>query len=100
MFLDHLKPMYTTDLKLCEYLGLVKVGTVLVADNMVKPGNPQYHKYVNSTTEEKMTDAEGREGAAAGCPYLEYENQWIESWEPQAVPVSCILFRGGGMNGF
>jgi catechol O-methyltransferase len=93
MFLDHLKPMYTPDLKLCEYLGLVKVGTVLVADNMVKPGNPPYHEYVNSTPEEKMMDAEGLDGPRKGCPYLEYENQWIESWEPQAVPVSYLVFQ-------
>ena len=28
MFLDHYKPAYTTDLKLCESLGLIKKGTV------------------------------------------------------------------------
>jgi catechol O-methyltransferase len=33
MFLDHVKPMYTPDLKLCEELGLVRVGSVLAADN-------------------------------------------------------------------
>lgn len=33
MFLDHVKPLYTPDLKLCEELGLVGVGSVLAADN-------------------------------------------------------------------
>lgn len=33
LFLDHCKPLYTDDLKLCEELGLIKVGTVLAADN-------------------------------------------------------------------
>jgi len=41
MFLDHYKPAYTTDLKLCEQLGLVGKGTVLAADNVVTPGNPR-----------------------------------------------------------
>jgi catechol O-methyltransferase len=38
MFLDHYKPAYTTDLKLCEELGLIHKGTVLAADNVIKPG--------------------------------------------------------------
>jgi catechol O-methyltransferase len=42
VFLDHHKPSYTLDLKLCERLGLVGKGTVLVGDNMVMPGNPEY----------------------------------------------------------
>lgn len=33
MFLDHAKPLYTADLKLCEELGLVGPGSVLAADN-------------------------------------------------------------------
>lgn len=33
MFLDHAKPLYTEDLKLCEELGLIGPGSVLAADN-------------------------------------------------------------------
>lgn len=33
LFLDHYKPLYTPDLKLCEELGLVAPGSVLAADN-------------------------------------------------------------------
>ena len=33
LFLDHYKPAYTKDLKLCEQLGLVGPGSVYVADN-------------------------------------------------------------------
>lgn len=33
MFLDHVKPLYRPDLKLCEELGLVGPGSVLAADN-------------------------------------------------------------------
>lgn len=61
MFLDHYKPAYTTDLKLCEELGLVGPGTVLAADNVIEPGNPPYLEYVRSTTEEKRRKAQGLE---------------------------------------
>ena len=33
LFLDHYKPAYTRDLKLCEELGLVGQGSIYVADN-------------------------------------------------------------------
>lgn len=54
MFLDHYKPAYTADLKLCEQLGLIQKGTVLAADNVIKPGNFPYLEYVRSTVQEKM----------------------------------------------
>lgn len=58
MFLDHYKPAYTTDLKLCEELGLVGEGTVLAADNVIKPGNPPYLEYVRSSVQEKRKKAQ------------------------------------------
>ncbi|KAA8909637.1 catechol O-methyltransferase [Sphaerosporella brunnea] len=93
MFLDHNKPLYMPDLKLCESLGVVRGGTVLVADNMVKPGNPPYHRYVNLSPEEKKKEAEGKAGAERGDPELRYENKWIESWEPSAVPDALEVSR-------
>lgn len=111
VFLDHYKPAYTTDLKLCEELGLVTKGSVLAADNVVNPGNPPYLKYVRSSVEEKVKDAgeggpvnlngiagtnvtmyEKRYGKAKfseskGNPYLQYESQLINSFEPTGVPV-------------
>ena len=54
IFLDHYKPAYVTDLKLCEELRLVRPGTVLAADNVIIPGNPPYLKYVRSTVQEKQ----------------------------------------------
>ncbi|KAK7750273.1 hypothetical protein SLS62_007790 [Diatrype stigma] len=40
LFLDHYKPAYTADLKLCEELGLVGPGSVYAADNgrIIYPG--------------------------------------------------------------
>ena len=117
MFLDHYKPAYTTDLKLCENLGLVSPGTVLAADNVIKPGNPPYLEYVRSSVEKKRqmikdqlngTEAADivanftavardqyakREGEAKlsnqnGNPNLVYESQLVHSFEPTGVPVS------------
>lgn len=112
MFLDHYKPAYTTDLKLCEELGLITEGSVLAADNVIKPGNPPYLKYVRSSVEEKIAEAkksgnsntegiaetnvkmyEKRYGEAKfnqspGKPTLIYESKLVNSYEPTGVPVS------------
>jgi len=110
MFLDHYKPAYTADLKLCEQLGLIQKGTVLAADNVIKPGNPPYLEYVRSTVQEKMArltqegkpDTENFPGRSAtqygaveklnttvkGNPNLIYSSKLVNSWEPSGVPVS------------
>jgi catechol O-methyltransferase len=121
MFLDHYKPAYTTDLKLCEELHLIKPGSVLAADNVIKPGNPPYLEYVRSTVEEKKAaiskgnNVNGvdtrfadrvskqyvtREGEAkldderVGNPGLVYESQLVNSFEPTGVPV-CMKHACG-----
>ncbi|KAH7391929.1 catechol O-methyltransferase [Pyrenochaeta sp. MPI-SDFR-AT-0127] len=110
MFLDHYKPAYTTDLKLCEELGLVTKGSVLAADNVIKPGNPPYLKYVRSSVQDKLNEAgqgdasnlsgiaetnvkmyEKRYGKAKfseskGNPNLKYESKLVNSYEPTGVP--------------
>ncbi|KAJ9102938.1 hypothetical protein QFC19_004494 [Naganishia cerealis] len=53
IFIDHLKPLYTNDLKVMEEEGLIAPGTIIVADNVVKPGNPAYLSYVRATPEQK-----------------------------------------------
>ena len=114
MFLDHYKPAYTTDLKLCEFLGLVSPGTILAADNVIKPGNPPYLEYVRSSVDEKrekvklkiadkVSESEfpkestaqykNRYGEemldpnAKGNPDLIYDSKLIHSFEPTGVPV-------------
>jgi len=116
MFLDHYKPAYTTDLKLSEELGLITKGSVLAADNVIKPGNPPYLEYVRSSVDEKVEKAkeggnshvegiaetnvkmyEKRFGKAnfsqsKGNPNLKYESKLVNSYEPTGVPVSfcCV----------
>ncbi|KAM0101965.1 hypothetical protein ACP6JE_003424 [Aspergillus fumigatus] len=71
MFLDHYKPAYTTDLMLCEQLGMIVPNvTVLAADNVLRPGNPPYLEYVRSTVEQK------REAAKKG-PIKSYNKEGI-----------------------
>jgi catechol O-methyltransferase len=118
MFLDHYKPAYTTDLKLCEELGLITEGSVLAADNVIKPGNPPYLEYVRSSVEQKFQKAkqsgnsntegiaetnvkmyEKRYGEAKfnqspGKPTLIYESKLVNSYEPTGVPVSShIIYK-------
>lgn len=115
MFLDHYKPAYTTDLKLCEELKLVTPGSVMAADNVIKPGNPPYLEYVRSSVEEKRKAAQQTNGETGkadsrfadktagqyakrqgeeklnmskGNPNLVYKSELVHSFEPTGVPVS------------
>ncbi|KAI9693877.1 MAG: hypothetical protein M1822_003148 [Bathelium mastoideum] len=112
MFLDHYKPAYTTDLKLCEELRLITPGSVLAADNVIKPGNPPYLEYVRSSVEQKRKAAqsEGIRGvdprfkdrtskqykveldlvSSNGNPNLVYESKLTHSFEPTGIPVSIL----------
>ncbi len=68
MFFDHWKDAYLPDLKLVEQLGLLRSGTVLLADNTDFPGAPDYVEYVKGggdgayryTTESLEAAGEGR----------------------------------------
>ncbi|KAI0127282.1 putative O-methyltransferase [Xylariales sp. AK1849] len=94
LFLDHQKPLYTPDLKLCEELGLVGPGSVYAADNVVKPGNPPYLAYVRSTVDEKRKLFGSADGPGPkGNPDLVYKSQFIEGWEPSGVPDALEITR-------
>ena len=125
LFLDHHKPAFISDLKLCEHLGLVTPGSVLAADNVIKPGNPPYLEYVRSTVTQKRerygkgeevdgaetsnfperttnqyTKREGEETSSTeikGNPSLIYESKLFHSFEPTGVPVSSPRQRLNGM---
>ncbi len=116
LFLDHYKPAYLADLKLCEELGLITPGTVLAADNVIIPGNPPYLRYVRSSVQKKREECErgadenaagyvdefpekprdqyvAREGIenladVKGNPNLIYESKLVNSFEPSGEPVS------------
>ncbi|XP_029947409.1 catechol O-methyltransferase B [Salarias fasciatus] len=49
VFLDHWKDRYLPDTKLMEECGLLKKGSVLLADNVICPGTPEYLEYVRAS---------------------------------------------------
>ncbi|KAL6464639.1 hypothetical protein MHYP_G00269560 [Metynnis hypsauchen] len=49
IFLDHWKERYLADIKLLEECRLLRKGTVLLADNVVCPGAPDYLEYVRKS---------------------------------------------------
>ena len=123
IFLDHYKPAYTTDLKLCEELKLVTPGTVMAADNVVTPGNPPYLEYVRSSVgakrealarggshdvdtrfqERAARQYEKREGTARldhvaqGDPSLVYDSRLFESFEPNGEADGVEVTRCVGV---
>jgi catechol O-methyltransferase len=56
LFLDHVEKLYKQDFVLCRSLGLLKQGSLAVADNVVKPGAPEYREFVRS---DDMLTSEG-----------------------------------------
>jgi catechol O-methyltransferase len=48
LFMDHQESLYTTDLKLCEELGILRSGSIIAADNVVRPGAPEYRDHVRN----------------------------------------------------
>ncbi|XP_029427869.1 catechol O-methyltransferase [Rhinatrema bivittatum] len=49
VFIDHWSDRYTPDTKLLEECGLLKKGSVLVADNVICPGAPDFLQYVRNS---------------------------------------------------
>ncbi|KAM0090844.1 hypothetical protein ACP6JD_005727 [Aspergillus fumigatus] len=88
LFLDHSKISYLNDLKLAEELGIVAPGSIVIADDMKRPGNPMYSDYVMADTATKteaympfvgcLSDG----GISLGNPYLIYQTVLLEGLEP------------------
>lgn len=55
VFLDHWKDRYLPDLKLLEECGLLRKGTVLLADNVIYPGAPEFLAYVRGNSRFECT---------------------------------------------
>uniref|UniRef100_A0A8C7FR71 catechol O-methyltransferase n=1 Tax=Oncorhynchus kisutch TaxID=8019 RepID=A0A8C7FR71_ONCKI len=51
VFLDHWKDRYLPDTKLLKECGLIQKGTVMLADNVICPGTPDYLHYYRSHLE-------------------------------------------------
>ncbi|CAJ1051306.1 catechol O-methyltransferase B isoform X1 [Xyrichtys novacula] len=51
VFLDHWKDRYLPDTKLMEECGLLRQGSILLADNVICPGAPDYLDYVRRSSQ-------------------------------------------------
>ncbi|KAF4591675.1 putative catechol O-methyltransferase 2 [Ophiocordyceps camponoti-floridani] len=93
LFLDHYKPAYLPDLKLCERLQLISPGSVLAADNVVRPGNPPYLAYVRASTEDKMHAAGGGGDGKQAFAKKWVDIELVESFEPSGDPDGVEITR-------
>jgi len=59
IFIDHYKDVYVRDFKILEDVGLIKSGTMIVADNVIYPGAPDYLEYVRNNPNYTTTFHEG-----------------------------------------
>jgi catechol O-methyltransferase len=90
MFIDHYKPAYTTDLKLCEHHGMIVRGSVLAADNVIHPGNPPYLEYVRSSVAQKREAAKG--GPTKGYNVEGMRERAVNSFMPEGdTPVFEVI---------
>ncbi|CAF1512564.1 unnamed protein product [Rotaria magnacalcarata] len=53
IFIDHDGSAYLDDLKLLEKYGLIQSGTMIVADNVIYPGAPDYLHYIRNNPKYK-----------------------------------------------
>ncbi|DBA84137.1 TPA: hypothetical protein ACH3X1_006611 [Trebouxia sp. C0004] len=59
--IDHVKHLYVKDLLVLQKNGFLKKGSVVVGDNVLTPGSPEFRKHVQSdeyTTVEHLTNLE------------------------------------------
>ncbi|KAL1635040.1 hypothetical protein SLS58_010435 [Diplodia intermedia] len=56
VLLDHWKDLYIADLQICERESLLRPGSVVLADNIVFPGAPEYLAYVQKGKAEESPE--------------------------------------------
>ena len=83
VFIDHWKGLYVPDLRVLESLNLVKKGTTIVADNIIRPGAPEYVKYVQSSPEEKKKYI----GEVANPSGKELPGKWNLVYDSKTVDI-------------
>jgi catechol O-methyltransferase len=95
LFLDHSKISYLNDLKLAEELGIVAPTSIVIADDMKRPGNPMYSEYVRADPATKQAAYMPFVGCLSdgnislGNPGLVYQTELLEGLEPTGHMVSC-----------
>jgi catechol O-methyltransferase len=73
VFIDHLKSAYVPDTRVLETVGLIKPGVTVVADNIVRPGAPEFVQYINETRGSKKAFIQNTPNMIDG---KEFPGQW------------------------
>lgn len=81
LFLDHVEDLYVQDVRVCEELGLLRAGSCIVADNVVRPGAPKYREYVRAHPRLQTRAVKGLiiPGDFEVCAHRSTESRW-EVW--------------------
>lgn len=98
VLMDHWKPEYAADLKRLEKLGLIRKGTVVLADNALFPGAPELLAYLGVPFGIATDEASGQEcltsplllpNANATTTGAGPMSPWVQSagWKTRLVPV-------------
>jgi catechol O-methyltransferase len=87
ILMDHWKAEYTQDLNRLEKLGFVGKGSIVIADNVVFPGAPEYLNYLGIPFQPTQDEVSGQEclapsiDAGKGAVYLSH------GWKSNLIPV-------------
>jgi predicted O-methyltransferase YrrM len=84
VFLDHCKPCLLPDTLRMEELGIIRAGTVVIADNVVYPGAPDYLRHVG--------DARAYDTRLIDCSF-EYNTPWRDGFSSRKRDAISVSVR-------
>ncbi|KAJ5725850.1 uncharacterized protein N7483_007207 [Penicillium malachiteum] len=100
IFLDHWQELYLSDTWLLEEMNVMKPGvSVMIADNVIFPGAPNFRKWIEASTKEKKVLVKELE-SGLGCasvkpnPNLIYETvleEFETPWGPDGVTFTRVV---------
>lgn len=100
VFIDHWQKLYLGDMWLMEELGAVGTGSVIVADNVIFPGTPEYLRWMQASTAEKKNLAvemkgqmEGEGRSDAGLIYETSIDEFDTQFGRDGVAVTMVIGR-------
>ena len=87
VLMDHWKPEYAVDLRRLESLGLIRTGTVVLADNVLFPGAPELLEYLGVTNAPAEDSASGQECLAAPEAMIPGSSFQAQGWRTSLIPL-------------
>lgn len=81
---DHYEAVYLHDLKILEVLGSIQSGTMIVADNVIRPGVSDYAEYVRNNPNYTSTLYESN---------LEYKEDVLDGVEASVRNEHCLMMK-------